>query len=90
MELKVQSYGFTEIIKLKELESENDRLKEIYAEGRLRADILKVSTGKKVKKQSQGQKMAKMISEERVIAISIVCKIFCVSEICYGYNEGSI
>ena len=60
------SCGFTGDSKLKELESENTRLKKMYAEERLRADILGKYC-KKVKKQSQRQEVAKMISEARVI-----------------------
>ncbi len=74
------------ITKLKELELENARLKKMYAEERLRDDILKAVL-KKVKKPSLAFEMAKIISEEKDISISTVCKIFCVNEICYRYKS---
>ncbi len=67
------------ITKIKELELENARLKKMYAEERLRNDILKAVL-KKVGNPSQRREMAKIISEEKDISIRTACQIFCVRQ----------
>ena len=53
------------ITKLKELEVENARLKKMYAEERLRADVLKEVLEKKVIKPSWRQEMARKVVEAK-------------------------
>ncbi|MBA5226617.1 MULTISPECIES: IS3 family transposase [Pectobacterium] len=72
--------------RLKELEDENRRLKKMYAEERLKAEIIQEAMPKKVVKPSQRRQMAKAAVENRHISVRFACQIFAVSESCYRYT----
>ncbi|MCK0512352.1 IS3 family transposase [Aromatoleum buckelii] len=72
--------------RMKELEAQNARLKKMYAEERLKADILKEAMGKKVTRPSRRREMAKEVVARRGIPIRLACDIFQVSETCYRYE----
>ncbi|WKD50518.1 IS3 family transposase [Microbulbifer spongiae] len=72
--------------RLKELEDENRRLKKMYAEERLKAEIVQEALHKKVVKPSRRKEMARQAVATRYISIRIACAAFGVSESCYRYQ----
>ncbi|MFA7431776.1 MAG: IS3 family transposase [Rhodospirillaceae bacterium] len=72
--------------RLKELEDENRRLKKMYAEERLKAEILQEAMNKKVVRPSTRRAMAKDAVERRGVSIRMACAAFVVSETCYRYQ----
>ncbi|MFQ0833600.1 IS3 family transposase [Citrobacter gillenii] len=72
--------------RLKELEDENRRLKKMYAEERLKAEIIQEAMGKKVVKPSRRKLMAQDAVRSRNVSIRFACHLFVVSESCYRYQ----
>ncbi|EFB4347029.1 IS3 family transposase [Escherichia coli] len=72
--------------RLKELEEENRRLKKMYAEERLKAEIIQEAMGKKVVKPSSRKQMAQEAVRSRNISVRFACQVFVVSESCYRYQ----
>jgi len=66
--------------RLKELEDENRRLKKMYAEERLIAEI------RKDVRPSERKEMAKTAREKHGASIRLVCKALSISETCYRYQ----
>ncbi|WAW10783.1 IS3 family transposase [Oxalobacter vibrioformis] len=74
------------ITRMKELEAENTRLKKMYAEERIKAEILKEAIGKKVVRPSQRREMARRAVADKRISIRLSCETFGVSQTCYRYE----
>ncbi|MDM5116594.1 IS3-like element ISAs22 family transposase, partial [Aeromonas salmonicida] len=72
--------------RLKELEEENRRLKKMYAEERLKAEIISEAMGKKVVTPSARREMATKAVAHYAISIRLACQVFKVSEGCYRYQ----
>jgi len=72
--------------RMKELEDENRRLKRMYAEEKLKAEIAREAIEKKVVRPSRRKEMAQRASEEYNVSIRMVCAIFTVSPTCYRYQ----
>ena len=72
--------------RLKELEEENRRLKKMYAEAQLQADIVKDAMKKKVVRSSLRREMAKTYVKSGEVSIRVACKAFSISETCYRYE----
>ncbi|WP_152562926.1 MULTISPECIES: IS3 family transposase [unclassified Serratia (in: enterobacteria)] len=72
--------------RLKELEDENRRLKKMYAEERLKAEIIQEAMGKKVVTPSRRKRMAQHAVRSRNVSVRFACKLFVVSESCYRYQ----
>lgn len=72
--------------RLKELEDENRRLKKMYAEERLKAEILKEAIEKKVVTPSRRREMAHKAVAEKAISIRMACCAFGISETCFRYQ----
>ncbi|WP_323001696.1 IS3 family transposase [Denitromonas sp.] len=72
--------------RLKELEDENRRLKKMYAEERLKAEIVKEALGKKVVKPSHRRGMAQRAVRDKGAAVRVACAAFGISETCYRYQ----
>ncbi|WAW10399.1 IS3 family transposase [Oxalobacter vibrioformis] len=75
------------ITRMKELQAENTRLKKMYAEERLKAEILKEAIGKKVVRPSQRREMARRAVADKRISIRLSCETFGVSQTCYRYQS---
>ncbi|RDL42568.1 IS3 family transposase [Marinomonas piezotolerans] len=73
--------------RMKELEEENRRLKKMYAEERLKAEIIQEAMGKKVVKPSQRRTMAQHAAANKKVSIRLVCSAFSISETCYRYQS---
>ncbi|GEM_PF-21943 len=73
---------------LKELKDENRRLKEMYAESQLSADLdlLKEAMAKKMARRSQRRGMARWAVEDGRTSIWHACLTFEVSQTCYRYQ----
>nr|WP_201279287.1 IS3 family transposase [Cedecea colo] len=71
---------------LKEPEDENRRLKKMYAEERLKAEIIQEAMGKKVVTPSHRKQMAQDAVRSRSVSIRFACQLFVVSESCYRYQ----
>ena len=71
---------------MKELEDENRRLKKMYAEERLKAEIIQEAMAKKVVKPSHRKQMAQDAVRSRSVSIHFACQLFAVSESCYRYQ----
>ncbi|ULG69568.1 IS3 family transposase [Marinobacterium sediminicola] len=72
--------------RLKELEDENRRLKKMYAEERLKAEIIQEAPAKKVVKPSRRKEMAQTYVASRGVSIRLACAAFGISESCYRYQ----
>jgi putative transposase len=72
--------------RLKELEAENRQLKKMYAEERLKAEIVKEALEKKVVKPSRRKEMAKRAVTTHKVSIRLACQAFGLSETCYRYQ----
>ncbi|QEQ95939.1 IS3 family transposase [Neptunomonas concharum] len=72
--------------RMKELEEENRRLKKMYAEERLKAEIVQEAFAKKVVKPSRRKEMAQQAVVTRGISIRLACDAFGISENCYRYH----
>ncbi|WP_448128238.1 IS3 family transposase [Shinella sp. PSBB067] len=74
------------ISQMKALEDENRRLKKMYAEMSMQAELLKEALGKKVTRPSQRREMAGKAVALRGVSIALACRTFGVSESCYRYS----
>ena len=74
------------LARLKELEEENRRLKKMYAEERLKAEIVQEALQKKVVKPSHRKEMAQTVVAVKGISIRMACAAFGISESCYRYQ----
>ncbi|WP_156392597.1 IS3 family transposase [Rhizobium sp. Root482] len=74
------------ISQLKALEDENRRLKKMYAEMSMQAELLKEALGKKLTRPSQRREMAGKAVASRGVSIALACRTFAVSETCYRYS----
>ncbi|WP_131865448.1 IS3 family transposase [Biostraticola tofi] len=71
--------------RLKELEDENRRLKKMYAEERLKSEIIQEAMPKKVVTPSRRREMARHAISVKGISIRLACSIFGLSESGYRY-----
>ena len=71
--------------RLKELEDENRRLKKMYAEERLKAEIITEAMAKVVTPSARREMATKAVTHY-AISIRLACRIFKVSESCYRYQ----
>lgn len=71
-----------------ELEAEHARLKKMYAEERLKADVLKEAI-EKVVRPSQRRELAIRAVKHRALTVKAACAAFGVSETCYRYQAKS-
>ncbi|MGB9150476.1 MAG: IS3 family transposase, partial [Burkholderiales bacterium] len=71
--------------RMKELEDENRRLKKMYLEEKLKAEIVAEALGKKVVRPSLRRMMAVEAVNSKAVSIALACKLFRVSESCYRY-----
>ncbi|MVA59650.1 IS3 family transposase [Agrobacterium vitis] len=74
------------ISQMKSLEDENRRLKKMYAEMSMQAELLKEALGKKLTRPSQRREMAGKAVALRGVSIALACRTFGVSETCYRYS----
>ena len=72
--------------RMKELEEENRRLKKMYLEEKLKAEIVSEAF-EKVVRPSRRREMAKKAVKERNTCVRVVCKAFRISESCYRYER---
>ncbi|WP_460314521.1 IS3 family transposase [Aliiglaciecola aliphaticivorans] len=72
--------------RLKELEDENKRLKKMYAEERLVAEIRKEALEGKFVRPSQRKEMAKNAIVRHAVSIRIACRSLGISSSCYHYQ----
>jgi putative transposase len=68
--------------RMKELEEEKRRLKKIYLEEKLKAEIVSEALEKKVVRPSRRREMAKKVVTDRGVCIRVVCQAFRISESC--------
>ncbi|MEZ5482723.1 MAG: IS3 family transposase [Porticoccaceae bacterium] len=71
---------------MKELRAENARLKKMYAEERLKAEIRQEALEGKLLKPSQRREMAKNIVVSRQVSVRFACICMGISETCYRYE----
>ncbi|MGG7519633.1 IS3 family transposase, partial [Allorhizobium undicola] len=74
------------ISQMKALEDENRRLKKMYAEMSMQAELLKEALGKKLTRPSQRREMAGKAVALRGVSVALACRTFAVSETCYRYS----
>ncbi|MFE8072966.1 IS3 family transposase [Marinobacteraceae bacterium S3BR75-40.1] len=72
--------------RLKELEDENRRLKKMYAEERLKAELRQEALEGKVVKPSRRKEMAQKVVADGRCSIRLACITFGISETCYRYQ----
>ena len=71
--------------KMKELEAENARLKKMYTEVQLQADVLKEVLQKKYR-PSRRLEMAIQEVQRGRMSIRLACNTFVISQTCYRYS----
>ncbi|WP_346825015.1 IS3 family transposase (plasmid) [Ralstonia solanacearum] len=71
--------------RMKELEAENARLRKMYVEEKLKAEIVAEALGKKVVKPSRRREMAERAVQARGLSIRLACEAFGISQTCYRY-----
>lgn len=86
MACQIWQYGCSLIVRLGELEAEDARLKKMYAEERLKAEIIQEAISKKVVKPSCCRQIAQQAIIDHAVSIRLVCKVFSISETCYRYQ----
>ena len=72
--------------RMKELEEDNRRLKKMYAEERLKAEIIAEAMQKKVVKPSRRREMAQWAVQSKTVSIRLACQAFGISQACYRYQ----
>lgn len=72
--------------RLKELEAVNSRLKKMYAEERLKADLRREALEGKLFWPSPRREMAKKGVEKHGISTRFACVAYGISESCYRYQ----
>ena len=73
--------------RVKELEDENRRLKKMYAEERLKYEIVQEALQKKVVKPSRLKEVAQSAVNASGVSIRLACKAVGISETCYRYQS---
>ncbi|CAD7026877.1 transposase [Pseudorhizobium halotolerans] len=73
------------ISQMKALEDENRRLKKMYAEMSIQAELLKEALGKNTR-PFQRREMAGKAVASRGVSIALACRTFEASETCYRYS----
>ncbi len=68
------------MVRMKELEAENARLKKMYIEEKLKAEIVTEALAKKWWAQSRRREMAQQAVRDKAIPIRLACQAFRVSE----------
>ncbi|WP_152545263.1 IS3 family transposase [Bordetella holmesii] len=71
--------------RMKELEAENARLRKMYVEERLKAELRAEALGKKVVRPSRRREMAQHMVRERGISVRLACEVVGISQTCYRY-----
>ena len=71
--------------RMQELEGKNRRLKKMYAEERLKADIAKEII-EKVIEPAQRRELAKTVRTEYQVSIRIACDVLSISATCFAYQ----
>ncbi|QVQ24724.1 IS3 family transposase [Achromobacter deleyi] len=71
--------------RMKELEAENARLRKMYVEEKLKAEIVTEALGKKVVRPSRRREMAQRAVQDRGVSIRMACEAFSISQTCYRY-----
>ncbi len=66
--------------RMKELEEENRRLKKLYIEAQIKADIVAEALAKKTLRPSRRREVARWAVEERGLSIRLACEAFGLSE----------
>ncbi len=82
------SYGDMDVSMMacmKELEAEKARLRKMYIEEKLKAEIVVEALEIKLVRPSRRSEMAKRFVQEPGVAIKLACEAFKVSEACYRY-----
>ncbi|WIY24386.1 IS3 family transposase [Parasedimentitalea psychrophila] len=74
------------ISQMKALEDENRRLKKMYAEMSMQAELLKEALGKKLIRPALRRGLAEKAVARHGISIALACRTFDVSETCYRYS----
>ncbi|MFY3769829.1 IS3 family transposase [Providencia manganoxydans] len=72
--------------KMKALEEENRRLKKMYAEERIKAEVIQEAMAKKLVKASERRCLAQEVVKQNRMSIAFACRTFCVSETCYRHH----
>jgi putative transposase len=75
------------ISQMKALEDENRRLKKMYAEMSMQAELLKEALGKKVARPSHRREMASKAVALCGVGIALACRTFSVSQTCYRHRS---
>ncbi len=73
--------------RMKKLEGENHRLKKMYLEEKLKAEIVSEALEKNVVRPSRRREMAKKAVTDRGGCIRVACQAFRISESCYRYER---
>ncbi len=71
---------------MKSLEEENRRLKRMFSDLSMQADLLREALGKKVTRPAQRRELAAKAVAAKGGRIALACRAFGVSETCYRYN----
>ncbi|WP_090525768.1 IS3 family transposase, partial [Paracoccus isoporae] len=71
---------------MKSLEDENRRLKRMFADLSMQADLLREALGKKLTRPAQRRELAAKAVATKGVSISLSCRAFGVSETCYRYS----
>ncbi|MCG1046299.1 MULTISPECIES: IS3 family transposase [Mycetohabitans] len=71
--------------RMKELEAENARLRKMYVEEKIKAEIVSQALAKKGLRPSRRREMAMHAVSSRGISIRLACEAFGVSQSCYRY-----
>lgn len=72
--------------RMKELEEENRRLKKLYVEAQLSADLLRESLAKKMVRPAQRRALAQHAVQTNRTTIQHACVTFGISETCYRHQ----
>jgi len=72
---------------MKELEDENRRIKKVYAEERLKAEIIQKALTKKEVKPSCQREMAQQSVEHKGVSIRLACMTFGINQTCDRYQS---
>ncbi|WP_152602020.1 IS3 family transposase, partial [Burkholderia paludis] len=73
--------------RMKELEAENARLRKMYVEEKIKAEIVAEALAKKGLRPSSRREMARDAVARRGVSIRLACEAFGVSQTCYRYER---
>ena len=76
----------SDIAHIKELECENSKLKQMYADLSLENLIIKEALEKKVLKPEHKRVLITNATKVHKRSLRKACKLFCISRTCYGYT----